>query len=95
MAAVSDARSASGSSASWFKVSESGLVSNNPDYWAVQVLNVSHYLCMAFLVLLMHFSFEKDNCGHYTFKVPSDIAPGNYLIRAEVIGTILITVLPS
>ncbi|PPR04279.1 hypothetical protein CVT24_013363 [Panaeolus cyanescens] len=66
MAAVSDARTASGSSASWFKVSESGLVSNNPDYWAVQVLN--------------------DNCGHYTFKVPSDIAPGNYLIRAEVIA---------
>ncbi|KAI0326129.1 glycoside hydrolase family 61 protein [Cubamyces sp. BRFM 1775] len=28
----------------------------------------------------------NDNCGHYTFKVPSDIAPGNYLIRAEVIA---------
>ena len=28
----------------------------------------------------------QDNCGHYTFTVPSDIAPGNYLIRAEVIG---------
>ncbi|KAI8974883.1 glycosyl hydrolase family 61-domain-containing protein [Trametes punicea] len=28
----------------------------------------------------------QDNCGHYTFKVPSDIAPGNYLIRAEVIA---------
>lgn len=41
MAAVSDAKSASGSSAGWFKVSESGLVSNNPDYFAVQVLNVS------------------------------------------------------
>ncbi|KAH6906828.1 endoglucanase II [Coprinopsis sp. MPI-PUGE-AT-0042] len=49
----------------WFKVSELGLVSNNPNYWAVQVLN--------------------DNCGRYTFTVP-DIAPGNYLIRAEVLA---------
>ncbi|KAF8150225.1 glycosyl hydrolase family 61-domain-containing protein [Crassisporium funariophilum] len=66
MAAVSDAKSASGTSAGWFKVSEMGLVSNNPDYFAVQVLN--------------------NNCGHYTFTVPSDIAPGNYLLRAEVIA---------
>lgn len=28
----------------------------------------------------------NDNCGHYTFKVPSDIAPGQYLLRAEVIA---------
>ncbi|KAI0628545.1 glycoside hydrolase family 61 protein [Trametes polyzona] len=28
----------------------------------------------------------NDNCGHFTFKVPADIAPGNYLIRAEVIA---------
>ena len=28
----------------------------------------------------------NDNCGHYTFTVPEGIAPGNYLIRAEVIG---------
>ncbi|KJA23211.1 lytic polysaccharide monooxygenase [Hypholoma sublateritium FD-334 SS-4] len=66
MAAVSDATSAVASSANWFKVSESGLVSNNPDYWAVQVLN--------------------NNCGHYTFQIPADIAPGNYLLRAEVIA---------
>ncbi|TFK35318.1 glycosyl hydrolase family 61-domain-containing protein, partial [Crucibulum laeve] len=73
MAAVSDARTAVGSSAGWFKVSESGLVSNNPDYWAVQVLN--------------------NNCGHYTFKVPADIAPGNYLIRAEVIALYLFIII--
>ncbi|KAI0641488.1 glycoside hydrolase family 61 protein [Trametes meyenii] len=66
MAKVSDATSAVGSSAQWFKVSEMGLPSNNPDYWATEVLN--------------------DNCGHFTFKVPADIAPGNYLIRAEVIA---------
>lgn len=41
MGAVSDAKTASASSVGWFKVSESGLVSNNPMYWAVQVLNVS------------------------------------------------------
>ena len=28
----------------------------------------------------------QDNCGHYTFTVPSNIAPGDYLVRAEVIG---------
>jgi cellulase len=28
----------------------------------------------------------NDNCGHYTFTVPKDIAPGDYLIRAEVIA---------
>ncbi|RPD54907.1 glycoside hydrolase family 61 protein [Lentinus tigrinus ALCF2SS1-7] len=66
MAKVSDATTAVGSSAAWFKVSEMGLPSSNPDYWATEVLN--------------------DNCGHYTFTVPSDIAPGNYLIRAEVIA---------
>ncbi|KAF9525077.1 glycosyl hydrolase family 61-domain-containing protein [Crepidotus variabilis] len=65
MGAVADAKSANPASVGWFKVSESGLVSNNPDYFAVQVLN--------------------DNCGHYTFTVP-DVAPGDYLIRAEVIA---------
>ncbi|KAM5543457.1 hypothetical protein V8D89_002708 [Ganoderma adspersum] len=66
MAKVEDATTAVGSSAAWFKVSEIGLPSSNPDYWGTEVLN--------------------DNCGHYTFTVPSDIAPGNYLIRAEVIA---------
>ncbi|KZV59389.1 carbohydrate-binding module family 1 protein [Peniophora sp. CONT] len=28
----------------------------------------------------------NDNCGHYTVTVPKDIAPGNYLLRAEVIA---------
>ncbi|KAI0073774.1 glycoside hydrolase family 61 protein [Panus rudis PR-1116 ss-1] len=28
----------------------------------------------------------NDNCGHYTFTVPKDIAPGDYLVRAEVIA---------
>jgi len=65
MAKVTDAKTASGPSANWFKVSELGLVSNNPDYFGDQVLN--------------------DNCGHYTFTVPN-VAPGNYLIRAEVIA---------
>ncbi|KAJ3513004.1 hypothetical protein NLJ89_g3188 [Agrocybe chaxingu] len=65
MASVSDATTADARSAGWFKVSELGLVSRNPQYFGSQVLN--------------------DNCGHYTFTVP-DIAPGNYLIRAEVIA---------
>ncbi|KJA26910.1 carbohydrate-binding module family 1 protein [Hypholoma sublateritium FD-334 SS-4] len=66
LAAVSDATTAVGSSANWFKIAEMGLVSNNPDYWATEVLN--------------------DNCGHFTFTIPTDIAPGNYLLRAEVIA---------
>lgn len=45
MAKVSDAKSAAGSSAAWFKVAEMGLASSNPIYWAVQVLNdnCGHY----------------------------------------------------
>ncbi|KAF8324031.1 hypothetical protein DL93DRAFT_2123645 [Clavulina sp. PMI_390] len=66
MAKVSDATTAVGSSAGWFKINEMGLVSSNPDYWATEVLN--------------------DNCGHYTFTIPTGIAPGNYLLRAEVIA---------
>ena len=27
----------------------------------------------------------NDNCGHYTFTIP-DVAPGQYLLRAETIG---------
>ena len=37
---VDDATTAVGSSAGWFKIDEMGLASNNPDYWANQVLNV-------------------------------------------------------
>ncbi|EIW78453.1 glycoside hydrolase family 61 protein [Coniophora puteana RWD-64-598 SS2] len=66
MAKVDDATSASGPDAAWFKVSEMGLPSDAPDYWATEVLN--------------------DNCGHYTFAVPADIAPGDYLLRAEVVA---------
>ncbi|EGO29817.1 glycoside hydrolase family 61 protein, partial [Serpula lacrymans var. lacrymans S7.9] len=66
MAKVSDATTAVGSSAAWFKVSEIGLPSDDPDYWGTEVLN--------------------DNCGHYTFTVPQNIEPGNYLLRAEVIA---------
>ncbi|KAI0716970.1 glycosyl hydrolase family 61-domain-containing protein [Earliella scabrosa] len=28
----------------------------------------------------------NDNCGHFTFKVPANLAPGNYLVRAEAIA---------
>ncbi|KAH8094754.1 glycosyl hydrolase family 61-domain-containing protein [Cristinia sonorae] len=65
MAKVDDATTAVGSSASWFKIAEMGLPSNNPEYWATEVLN--------------------DNCGHFTFTIPN-VAPGQYLLRAEVIA---------
>ncbi|KAH8828783.1 glycoside hydrolase family 61 protein [Flagelloscypha sp. PMI_526] len=66
MAKVSDATTAVGSTVGWFKVSQTGLLSNNWNYWANQVLN--------------------DNCGHYTFTIPADIEPGDYLLRAEEIA---------
>ncbi|KAL1757514.1 glycosyl hydrolase family 61-domain-containing protein [Schizophyllum commune] len=28
----------------------------------------------------------NDNCGHYTVTIPEDIAPGQYLLRAETIA---------
>ncbi|KAG8697665.1 hypothetical protein FRC09_007721 [Ceratobasidium sp. 395] len=64
MAKVDNAASAIGSSANWFKVAQTGLVSK--DYWGTDVMNA--------------------NCGKVEFTIPSDIAPGNYLIRAEVIA---------
>ncbi|KAG8697666.1 hypothetical protein FRC09_007722 [Ceratobasidium sp. 395] len=64
MAKVDNAATAVGSSANWFKVAETGLVSK--DYWGTDVMNA--------------------NCGKVEFTVPSDIAPGDYLIRAEVIA---------
>ncbi|THV04744.1 hypothetical protein K435DRAFT_826795 [Dendrothele bispora CBS 962.96] len=70
MAKVDDSLTAEGSDASWFKVSEMGLVSDAPDYWAT-----GKYRFMS-----------EDNCGHFTFTIPEDIAPGDYLIRAEVIA---------
>jgi len=63
---VSNAASASPSSVGWFKIAEAGLLSNNPDYFANQMLNA--------------------NCGHFQFKLPSDIANGDYLLRAETIA---------
>ncbi|KAH6897958.1 endoglucanase II [Coprinopsis sp. MPI-PUGE-AT-0042] len=65
MAAVSDAKTAAASSASWFKIHETGLIGNNPQWWSDDLLNA--------------------NCGHYTFTIP-DVAPGNYLLRAEEIA---------
>ncbi|KAF8606702.1 hypothetical protein BDV93DRAFT_488563 [Ceratobasidium sp. AG-I] len=64
LAKVSDASTAVGSSANWFKVAQTGLV--RTDYWGTDVMNA--------------------NCGKVEFTIPSDIAPGNYLIRAEVIA---------
>lgn len=43
MAKVSDALSAVGSEAAWFKISEMGLPSSSPDYWGTEVLNVSYF----------------------------------------------------
>ncbi|KAG8685660.1 hypothetical protein FRC08_012988 [Ceratobasidium sp. 394] len=64
MAKVDNAATAVGSSANWFKVAQTGLVSK--DYWGTDVMNAA--------------------CGKVTFKIPSNIAAGQYLLRAEVIA---------
>ncbi|KAG8898756.1 hypothetical protein FRC00_002336 [Tulasnella sp. 408] len=70
MAKVSDSSTAAGSTASWFKVAQSGLITADATtqtyYWATDAMN--------------------DNCGKVTFTIPSSIAPGDYLLRAEVIA---------
>ena len=40
MAKVEDATTAVGSSAAWFKVSEIGLPSSNPDYWGTGAFTI-------------------------------------------------------
>jgi cellulase len=85
MGKVSNATTAVGSSVGWFKVYESGLVSDNADYWATEVMNVRLASFALVVRLLMH---AQNNCGHVTFTVPS-VSPGQYLLRPEVIGACL------
>lgn len=40
MAPVPDATTATGYDNGWFKINEMGMPSNNPDFWATEVLNV-------------------------------------------------------
>ncbi|KAI1313312.1 carbohydrate-binding module family 1 protein [Xylaria venustula] len=72
MAPVSDASSADGSSASWFKVFADTWSANpsaavgDADNWGTVDLNAC--------------------CGLMDVKIPEDIAPGDYLLRAEVVA---------
>ncbi|KAI0508978.1 carbohydrate-binding module family 1 protein [Xylaria bambusicola] len=69
MAAVSNAASAAGSDASWFKIFADTWASNpsgsngDADFWGSKDLNKC--------------------CGRMSVKIPNDIAPGDYLLRAE------------
>ncbi|KIO24348.1 carbohydrate-binding module family 1 protein [Tulasnella calospora MUT 4182] len=58
------------SSLSWFKVAQEGLITANPT--------------------TQTYTWGTDdlnaNCGKFFFKIPSDIASGSYLLRAEVIA---------
>ncbi|KAK4178139.1 glycosyl hydrolase family 61-domain-containing protein [Triangularia setosa] len=65
MAKVSDAKTADGASASWFKVDEFGYDAGSKT-WGTDTLN--------------------KNCGKRTFKIPSKIPAGDYLVRAEAIA---------
>ncbi|KAG8912185.1 hypothetical protein FRC01_005249, partial [Tulasnella sp. 417] len=70
LAKVPDSSTAAGSTASWFKIWQNGLVTADATtqtyYWATDVMN--------------------DNCGKVSFTVPADLEPGDYLLRAEVIA---------
>lgn len=70
MAAVSDASSAAGADAAWFKVFQDTWASNgtsgSDDNWGTKDLNTC--------------------CGMMDVKIPEDIAPGDYLLRAEAIA---------
>ncbi|KAF2967696.1 hypothetical protein GQX73_g5873 [Xylaria multiplex] len=72
MASVSDAASADGSTASWFKIFADTWASNpsgsngDADFWGTKDLNAC--------------------CGLMNVKIPSDIAPGDYLLRAEALA---------
>ncbi|KAG9041218.1 hypothetical protein FS837_012544 [Tulasnella sp. UAMH 9824] len=70
MSKVSDSSTAAGSTASFFKIWQNGLITADPTtqtyYWATDAMN--------------------DNCGKVTFTIPADIEPGDYLLRAEVIA---------
>ncbi|KAI3318760.1 carbohydrate-binding module family 1 protein [Xylariaceae sp. AK1471] len=72
MASVADASSADGSTASWFKVFA--------DTWAKNSAGANGDA---------DFWGTKDLnacCGRMNVKIPSDIAPGDYLLRAEAIA---------
>ncbi|KAG8935313.1 hypothetical protein FRC01_003065 [Tulasnella sp. 417] len=70
MAKASDSSTANPSSLSWFKIAQEGLISAQPSSQT--------------------YTWGTDdlnsNCGKFFFKIPSDIAPGDYLLRAEVIA---------
>lgn len=70
MAAVSDAASATGADAAWFKVFQDTWSSNgtsgSSDNWGTKDLNTC--------------------CGMMDVLIPADLAPGDYLLRAEAIA---------
>ncbi|KAJ0114605.1 hypothetical protein J7T55_004849 [Diaporthe amygdali] len=72
LAKVSDAASAVGSSAGWFKIFADTWAKNpsgssgDDDYWGTKDLTTC--------------------CGRMNVKIPTDIAPGDYLLRAEALA---------
>ncbi|POS78662.1 glycosylhydrolase family 61-5 [Diaporthe helianthi] len=72
LAKVSDASTAVGSSAGWFKIfadtwaKNTAGTSGDADFWGTKDLTTC--------------------CGRMNIKIPSDIAPGDYLLRAEALA---------
>ncbi|KAI0270738.1 glycosyl hydrolase family 61-domain-containing protein [Gloeopeniophorella convolvens] len=67
LAKVPDATTAVGSSSSWFKITEMGLPSSDPDYWATEVLNdnCGHFTFTIPLVIALHVASSVGGAQFY------------------------------
>ncbi|KAG8944676.1 hypothetical protein FRC04_001640 [Tulasnella sp. 424] len=67
---VDDASTAKGTTAKWYKIWQNGLIT-------ADATTETYYWATDAM---------NDNCGKVPFTIPSDIEPGDYLLRAEVIA---------
>jgi cellulase len=99
MAKVSDATTAVGSSAGWFKVfadtwaKNTAGASGDDDFWGTKDLNTCcgksspmvtpfcHQACSTTYLELFQETNEISITGRMNVKIPSDIAPGDYLCK--------------
>ncbi|KAF7966168.1 hypothetical protein HWV62_39760 [Athelia sp. TMB] len=71
--------------AKWFKISEVGLMSDNVTWYQAN-LSASHPLALHFIAQFHDVSLHAEAGGPANVTLPSNIAPGNYLLRHEIIA---------
>lgn len=81
MSKVADATTSDGSG-QWFKVAQDGYNPTTKVWGTVRAPSMSNYM----ITTKTEQMTLNANCGKRTFTVPSTLAPGNYLLRAEVIA---------